>query len=115
MEDSYSKKMEENVFYTDFMCPICLQLLIKPVVLPCKHELCMPCFQAHVEVTSLCCPMCRVRISNWARRKGREGKLVDEERWALIQKLFPERCERRLRGEDDDDDSLIHGRQNKHS
>ena len=68
--------------------------------MPCKHELCMLCFKAHVERTSLCCPMCRTRVSNWARKKAREGKLVDEARWNLIQKLFPERSKRRLRGED---------------
>eukprot|EP00795_Rhopilema_esculentum_P016183 gene16183-7549_t len=103
-----SKKFEtSNESYTDFMCPICLQLLIQPVVLPCKHELCMPCFQAHVEATSLCCPMCRVRISNWARKKGREGTLIDQERWNVIQKLFPERCKRRLKGEDEEDDNDV--------
>ena len=91
------------------MCPICLQLLIQPVVMPCKHELCMPCFKANVEETSLRCPMCRVRISNWARKKAREGTLVDKARWSLIQKLFPERCEKRLRGEEDDDDLPVTG------
>jgi len=44
--------------------------------------------------------MCRTRVSNWARKKAREGKLVDEARWNVIQKLFPERSKRRLRGED---------------
>ena len=81
---------------------------MQPVVMPCKHELCMLCFQTHVEKTSLCCPICRVRVSSWARKKAREGKLVDEARWNLIQKLFPERCKKRMRGEDDDE-SYING------
>ena len=95
---------QKDCSYTDFMCPICLQLLIEPVVMPCKHELCMPCFKTHVESTSLCCPMCRVRISSWARRKAREGTLMDQRRWETIQRLFPERCRKRLNGDDDDED-----------
>ena len=100
------EEKEETESYTDFMCPICLQLLIEPVVMPCKHELCRPCFTEHVDATSLCCPMCRVRISCWARKRAREGNLVDEERWNKIQRLFPERCKKRLNGEDDDDDDF---------
>eukprot|EP00112_Aurelia_sp_Birch-Aquarium-sp1_P006077 Seg1680.2 transcript_id=Seg1680.2/GoldUCD/mRNA.D3Y31 product="E3 ubiquitin-protein ligase rnf168" protein_id=Seg1680.2/GoldUCD/D3Y31 len=103
---SFEEK-EGTESYTDFMCPICLQLLIEPVVMPCKHELCRPCFTEHVEATSLLCPMCRVRISCWARKRAREGNLVDEERWNKIQRLFPERCKRRLNGEDDDDDLYL--------
>lgn len=90
--------------YTDYLCPICLQILIEPVVMPCKHELCKPCFKQNVEEASLQCPLCRKRISSWARKQARTGSLVNRKRWEQIQKLFPERCAKRLRGEDDDDD-----------
>ena len=87
----------------DFLCPVCLQLLIEPVVMPCNHELCRDCFRQNVEEANLVCPLCRKRISSWARKSARDGTLVDQKRWQLIQKLFPERCKKRLQGEDDDD------------
>ena len=96
-----AKKVKEDESFTDFLCPICLQILIEPVQMPCKHELCMDCFQKHVYGTSLTCPMCRFRISVWARKNTKANTLVHTERWNLIKKLFPERVKRRLDGLDD--------------
>ncbi|XP_066928198.1 E3 ubiquitin-protein ligase rnf168-like [Clytia hemisphaerica] len=90
--------------FTDFLCPICLEILIEPVQMPCKHELCTQCFKSHVEDTSLSCPMCRQRISIWVRRNAKNNTLVNQERWALIQSMFPERVQRRLDGLDDIED-----------
>ena len=89
--------------FTDYMCPICLQILIEPVVMPCEHELCRPCFKKNVEEANFVCPLCRMRISSWARRNTRKGTLVDSKRWEQIQRLFPEKCQKRLRGEDEED------------
>ncbi|XP_048587972.1 E3 ubiquitin-protein ligase rnf168 isoform X2 [Nematostella vectensis] len=88
----------------DFTCPICLQLLVEPVVLPCEHEFCKMCFTQNVQEANLQCPMCRIRISSWARRNARNGTLVDRKRWDRIKKLFPKRCEKRIRGEEDFED-----------
>ena len=71
--------------------------------MPCEHELCGPCFKQNVEEANFLCPLCRMRISSWARRNSRNGTLVNEKRWEQIQKLFPEKCQKRLRGEDDED------------
>ena len=90
--------------YTDFICPICLEILVEPVQMPCKHELCIQCFKTHVKDTSLNCPMCRVRIAVWVRKNSKTNTLVNQERWALIQSLFPERIKRRLEGLDDIED-----------
>ena len=87
------------------VCPICLEILIEPVQMPCKHELCIQCFKSHVEDTSLSCPMCRQRISIWVRRNAKNNTLVNQERWALIQSMFPERVQRRLDGLDDVEDN----------
>lgn len=97
---------EENITsnaYTDFTCPICLQILIEPVVMPCEHELCKPCFKQNVEEANFLCPLCRMRISSWARKNSRSGTLVNLKRWEQIQKRFPEKCKKRLRGEEDED------------
>ncbi|XP_050389178.1 NKAP family protein [Patella vulgata] len=93
----------------DCICPICMNILIHPVTMPCQHELCMPCFKQNVEESSLLCPMCRTRIGTWARLSTKQNKLVNEKRWQEIQKLFPEKVKRRLEGvesEEDEDDVL---------
>ena len=41
-------KIFDDSLSTDFLCPICLEILVEPVQLPCKHELCIQCFQTHV-------------------------------------------------------------------
>ena len=92
-----------SISLSDFTCPICLQILIEPVIMPCEHELCGPCFKQNVEEANFLCPLCRMRISSWARRNSRNGTLVNSKRWEQIQKLFPENCRKRLHGEDDED------------
>lgn len=47
----------QNLSITDCSCPICLEILIEPVVLPCKHELCLPCFKDMMDQTNFLCPM----------------------------------------------------------
>ncbi|XP_035693399.1 E3 ubiquitin-protein ligase RNF169-like isoform X2 [Branchiostoma floridae] len=104
------RKSSQTVDYSqkpalsEVICPICMEILVEPVTMPCSHELCMPCFQENVQngEANFVCPMCRLRISSWARKNAREHTLVNKERWAQIQRYFPEKCERRLRGEEND-------------
>lgn len=93
--DDEGVKEESSLNVKDFTCPICLEILIEPVVLQCKHELCLQCFNPYLENASLTCPLCRIRISVWARIHGKENTLVDTNRWELIQKHFPEHINRR--------------------
>ena len=90
----------------DFKCPICLYVLIEPVTLPCNHELCLSCFESNVFQTSLTCPLCRKRISSWARKQSAKKSLINQDRWLQIQSLFPEQVKNRQNGLDDtiDDD-----------
>ncbi|PVD18533.1 hypothetical protein C0Q70_21082 [Pomacea canaliculata] len=89
-------------------CPICMYILIEPVTLPCAHELCMPCYKKNVEEGSFTCPLCRTRISNWARKATKNNTLLDQKRWEQVKKLFPEKVQRRLDGLDDvtDEDDM---------
>lgn len=91
-------KLNESESYTDFLCPICLELLIEPITLPCNHELCSACFEPHIKSASLCCPMCRKRLSIWVRENRKKNTLINQTRWELIQKLFPEQVKCRLEG-----------------
>lgn len=79
---------------------------MEPVTLPCSHTLCHPCFQKTVEQASLCCPFCRLRVSSWARRSARSGTLINKELWEIIQRQYPEECNRRACGLDTEDDDL---------
>lgn len=83
---------------TDCTCPICLEILVEPVVLPCKHELCLPCFSGMTDKTNFLCPMCRMRISTWSRTATNTNTLVNVKRWNEIQKAFPNEVRDRIEG-----------------
>jgi hypothetical protein len=56
-----------------------------------------------LDKTNLCCPMCRQRISTWARTATNNNTLVDVERWKKIQAKFPDEINKRLTGKTRDD------------
>jgi hypothetical protein len=96
---SKSKGQENlDMSISDCSCPICLEVLIEPVKMPCSHELCLKCLDTMLDQTNLCCPMCRVKISSWSRNARSNNTLVNTERWKQIQKLFPDEIKNRLNG-----------------
>jgi len=45
---------------SDCTCPVCLDLIIDPVLLTCHHELCLQCFSGiQIKGSNPCCPICR--------------------------------------------------------
>ncbi|KAL2096659.1 hypothetical protein ACEWY4_008807 [Coilia grayii] len=92
---------------SDCLCPICLEIFIEPVTLPCTHTLCKPCFLETVDKASMCCPLCRKRVSTWARHHGRNKTLVNVDLWQRIQNAFPEQCQRRLSGQEEDSSTVL--------
>lgn len=84
-------------------------IFVEPVTMPCTHTLCMPCFKQNVEATSLTCPLCRKRISTWARKAARDKTLINSELWIRIKSMFPDKVEKRLDGEDQEDESEMEG------
>ncbi|NWX44717.1 RN168 ligase, partial [Steatornis caripensis] len=95
-----SKKSEAPLSLSDCLCQICMEIFVEPVTLPCNHTLCNSCFQLTVEKASLCCPFCRRRVSSWARYSARRNTLINWELWEKIQKNYPKECERRINGQD---------------
>jgi len=83
---------------SDVTCSICLEVLIEPVKMPCKHEICLECFSTMLDKTNLQCPMCRMRISTWARTATNNHTLVDQERWKFIQSQFGTEIRNRREG-----------------
>ena len=53
-------------------CPVCLEVITEPVVLPCGHEICKDCFGMTLRVATVCCPLCRKRMSSWARKNAKD-------------------------------------------
>lgn len=88
----------------DCLCPVCLEIYMEPVTLPCTHTFCKVCFLESVDKATLCCPMCRRRVSTWARQNSRNKTLVNERLWRQIQTAFPLQCQRRISGQDGDTD-----------
>lgn len=84
----------------DCRCPVCLEIYMEPVTLPCTHTFCKTCFLESVDKATLCCPLCRKRVSTWARLHSRTNTLVDQQLWTRIQTCFPLQCQRRLSGQD---------------
>ncbi|NWR61837.1 RN168 ligase, partial [Bucorvus abyssinicus] len=95
-----SKNSAALLSLSDCLCQICMEIFVEPVTLPCNHTLCNSCFQLTVEKASLCCPFCRRRVSSWARYNARRNTLINWELWEKIQKNYPKECERRINGQD---------------
>ncbi|NWS26104.1 RN168 ligase, partial [Polioptila caerulea] len=102
-----SEKSKAALSLSDCLCQICMEIFVEPVTLPCSHTLCNSCFQMTVEKASLCCPFCRRRVSSWARYNTRRNTLINWELWEKIQKNYPEECERRINGQDLDEEICV--------
>ncbi|NWR99745.1 RN168 ligase, partial [Motacilla alba] len=102
-----SKKSKAPLSLSDCLCQICMEIFVEPVTLPCSHTLCNSCFQMTVEKASLSCPFCRRRVSSWARYNTRRNTLINWELWEKIQKNYPEECERRMNGQDLDEEICV--------
>ncbi|KAM4627364.1 E3 ubiquitin-protein ligase rnf168 [Polymixia lowei] len=92
------------------LCPVCLEIFLEPVTLPCHHTFCKPCFLETVDKATMCCPLCRKRVSTWARQHGRNHTLVNEQLWGQVQATFPLQCQRRLSGQEggeEEDDQVL--------
>jgi uncharacterized CHY-type Zn-finger protein len=110
------KKVDKlDLSLNDCTCPICLDIIIDPVTLTCKHELCLKCFidltkrTFNTGIVALCpicrkkcevkylsspdkCPKCQNDFHAYCNiYKNHLGKkyLVNKERWGQIKKCFP--------------------------
>jgi hypothetical protein len=57
--DALSMQAERCPLREDFQCPVCLQLLDRPVVLTCGHAFCQPCLAGVEAHGGHACAMCR--------------------------------------------------------
>lgn len=69
----------------------------------------MPCYRQTVEKANLTCPVCRLRISVWARKASKANSLIDRKKWDAVRRAFPDKVQRRIEGKenDDEEDSVL--------
>jgi len=58
MSELFEGSMSLNLSGIDFSCPVCTELLYKPVTTPCGHTFCKLCLDMSFSYKR-CCPMCR--------------------------------------------------------
>merc|ERR1712240_848147 len=83
-------------------CPICLEILVEPITMPCDHTLCKPCFSKNSQLTSLNCPFCKKRIGTWHRRAKNVDSLINQHLWAYIRDNFGDKVNARMKDEEVD-------------
>lgn len=113
-QKNFSVKMSQIVNLEDVGCPICLEILVEPITMPCKHTICkvgvplniyhlsvsvkyfdlrdnfQECFEKTIELANTVCPMCKKRISIWCRKAKKVENLIDVRLWDKIKNQFPD-------------------------
>lgn len=80
-------KMDTSEVFADIpCCPVCLEIIEDPVCLPCRHELCLTCYELNLSCANFTCPVCRRRISSWARKQAKQP--VDMKRKQELEILY---------------------------
>ncbi|XP_074109394.1 uncharacterized protein LOC141534145 isoform X1 [Cotesia typhae] len=86
---THAASADNNINFSDLMCPVCRGILIEPVTLPCDHNLCLRCLKGALKHNSLSCPMCRVRVGSWLRTATKSETLVNNNLWEFIRSNYP--------------------------
>ena len=61
--EEQDRKEERNIFYQDFTCAICLEIVTDPHIIPeCCHRFCGSCIKESIQWHNEC-PTCRQHIS----------------------------------------------------
>ncbi|GFH58518.1 hypothetical protein CTEN210_14994 [Chaetoceros tenuissimus] len=98
------RKEDRNIFYQDFKCAICLEIVTDPHIIPeCCHRFCGPCINESIKARYNECPACRQHISTKRslRKDALFGKLLDR-----LQQLEKENEDLRSKLEMNEDKNL---------
>ncbi|KAJ2715596.1 hypothetical protein H4R19_001118 [Coemansia spiralis] len=69
-------------------CPICQELVQRPVTTPCGHNICNPCLCKSMEMFGIHCPVCRTDISGMGRIAD-VRQLVNQNLATVLMALIP--------------------------
>jgi len=87
LEDKSANKENKNCSNSseiEHTCPICIHLLIQPIITPCKHAYCLKCYEECSELlVKNICPMCRSPIPKDF------NPIVDKDYAKKLVQLFP--------------------------
>ena len=78
--------MEQILNLDDCSCLICSEILIDPVLMPCKHEMCLECLHKLELYSKRSCPFCRTDISSYFEDA---HSYINLERGLIIERQFP--------------------------
>lgn len=83
-----------NLQISDVLCPLCRNILIEPITLPCQHCFCWRCLQGRIVQQegsrgAETCPQCQVRFGGWYRTAKKQQKLLtNQPLWNAIRDMF---------------------------
>ena len=66
-----------NSLLPPLLCPVCGQLLVHPVVLPCSHSACDYCLLSHLSLKAEQCPVCDAPVDEEDLQEGRYAVHVE--------------------------------------
>jgi len=99
MSELFEGGLSLNLSGIDFSCPVCTELLYKPVTIPCGHTFCKLCLDMSFSYKR-CCPMCREPFQFSAAQVKSNVLLA-----SIIEQNFAERY--KLRGDEVEEQSVI--------
>ncbi|XP_014254727.1 E3 ubiquitin-protein ligase rnf168-like [Cimex lectularius] len=100
MSNPVARRVLRKLDVQDVLCPICWEIYIEPVSLPCNHDVCLNCLQRTVEKNSLVCPICRKRIGTFLRLAKNLKKIVNQPFWEEVKSQFPNEIKKKQKGKD---------------
>ncbi|KAJ1834460.1 hypothetical protein LPJ63_001945 [Coemansia sp. RSA 2711] len=83
-ETAYLEALTEN----HLGCPICQELVQRPVTMPCGHNICCPCLHRSMDNYGVICPMCRHDISGMGSKEDVKQK-INQNLVTILRALIP--------------------------
>jgi len=89
MSSSSTNECKPLYDLSQLKCPLCLEIFDEPIKLKCQHDLCKTCFLQLFEKSAFNCPLCRTRLSSWARNH-KIKDIINVEKQKYIQEFHSE-------------------------
>ncbi|XP_051887947.1 LON peptidase N-terminal domain and ring finger 1, like [Pristis pectinata] len=88
---------------SDFECPLCMRLFLKPITTPCGHTFCKGCLERSLDHSPMC-PLCKGSLKEYLESRNYSVTCILEE---LIARYLPEELCERKRVHDEETAELV--------